>query len=160
MKRVTGGYDGNNHISTGGSAVTLLPYARAAGIGAVSGLRTFSGPAATLAFGDSAWTGLVTTLAAGECLGDKLPFTPSRMSPPALIGRMFAGGICGGALVVRRGGGRLAGIAIGAAAAVAGAWLGYTIRRYLTTELGLPDAPIALVEDAVAIAGARAAASA
>ncbi len=137
----------------------VSPYVRAAGIGAVAGLRSFTAPAATLATGGSAWTGLVTALAAGECVADKLPFAPSRLQPPALLWRLVSGGSCGSALAGRADGSRMIGACAGALGALAAAYGGYGLRRYLTKGVGLPDAPVALFEDAIAVFGARVATS-
>jgi uncharacterized membrane protein len=137
--------------------VTISPYVRAAAVGAATGLRTFTGPAATLAAAGSVWTGLVTALAVGEYVADKLPFTPSRLAPPGLVARIVSGGACGGALAARYDGSRLAGAVAGAGAAVGSAWLGYTFRTVLRTDAWLPNVLCALIEDGIAISGARAA---
>jgi len=108
------------------------------------------------ATGESIWAGPLFFVAAGELVGDKLPMTPSRLSAGPLVARLVSGGWCGGELAARADGARLIGIALGAAGAAAGAWLGYTIRAYLG-ERGLPPFALAIVEDAIAIAGARAA---
>ncbi len=139
--------------------MTVSPYVRATVIGAVAGLRSFTAPAATLATGGSAWTGIVTALAAGECVADKLPFAPSRLLPPALVWRIVSGGWCGGALAVRGDASRVAGACAGALGALAASYAGYGLRRYLTKGVGLPDTPVALLEDAVAVSGARVATS-
>ena len=98
-----------------------------------------------------------TVLAVGELIGDKLPKTPSRLSPPGLIGRIVFGGGCGAALLIAAGvapfSAWIAGAALGAIGAVVGAYVGYTIRRMLTTRAGLPDVPVALLEDLIAIGG-------
>jgi uncharacterized membrane protein len=133
-----------------------LNYTSSLGIGAVAGLRTFTAPAAVHATGESIWAGPLFFVAAGELVGDKLPMTPSRLSAGPLVARLVSGGWCGGELAARADGARLIGIALGAAGAAAGAWLGYTIRAYLG-ERGLPPFALAVVEDAIAIAGARAA---
>lgn len=133
-----------------------LNYTSSLGIGAVAGLRTFTAPAAVHATGESIWAGPLFFVAAGELVGDKLPMTPSRLSAGPLVARLVSGGWCGGELAARADGARLIGIALGAAGAAAGAWLGYTIRAYLG-ERGLPPFALAIVEDAIAIAGARAA---
>ncbi len=133
-----------------------LNYARSLGIGAVAGLRTFTAPAAVHATGESVWAGPLFAVAAGELVGDKLPMTPSRLAPGPFLARLVSGGWCGGELAARADGARFIGIALGAAGAAAGAWLGYTVRAFLG-ERGLPPFALAVVEDAIAIAGARAA---
>jgi uncharacterized membrane protein len=139
--------------------MALQAYLRALGIGAVAGLRTFTAPAATLAAGRQVWGGLAIVAAAGELFADKLSFTPSRLSPPALGARLVSGALCGGALADRFEGSRAVGSVLGAAAAGGSAWLGYTIRHKLT-EMGMADFPIAVVEDAVAIFTAKSAVTA
>ncbi len=133
-----------------------LNYLRSLGIGAVAGLRTFTAPAGVHAAGESIWAGPLFVVAAGELVGDKLPMTPSRLSPAPFVARLVSGGWCGGELAARADGVRAIGIALGAAGAAAGAWLGYSIRADLSKR-GLPPLGLALFEDAVAIAGARAA---
>jgi uncharacterized membrane protein len=135
--------------------MAISAYFKAACIGAVAGLRTMTAPAVTLAAQDSPWSGAGRLLAFGEYIGDKLPFTPSRLSPPALIARAVSGGWCGGAVAARLGGSRLAGVGYGVAGSLAGAWAGYSLRNFLAKTKGLPDTGIALAEDAIAVWGAR-----
>jgi uncharacterized membrane protein len=135
--------------------LAFAPYLRAFGIGAVAGLRTFTAPAAILGAEGSTWTGLGRLLAAGELIGDKLPATPSRLSPPALAARVVSGGWCGGIVARRLGASRLAGIGCGVLGAFWGAVCGYNLRRYLVKARGIPDAALAVGEDAVAVWGAR-----
>ncbi len=88
----------------------------------------------------------------GELLTDKLPVAPSRLSPPVLASRVAAGALCG--LVVARRAGAPPGVpvvAAGLAAAVASA-LGVRWRA------AHPGVRPALVEDAVSLALAAAAA--
>jgi uncharacterized membrane protein len=129
--------------------LAISAYVKAAGIGAVAGLRTMTAPAVTLAAQDSPWRGAGRLLAFGE------PFTPSRLSPAALIARAVSGGWCGGAVAARLGASRLAGIGCGVAGSLAGAWAGYALRSFLTKTKGIPDTGIALAEDALAVWGAR-----
>ena len=42
---------------------------------------------------------------------------------------------------------------LGAVGAVAGSYLGYFVRSRLTGNFGLPDLPVALVEDVICIIG-------
>jgi len=121
----------------------------------VAGLRTMTAPAATLGALDSPWTGAGRLLAVGEYLADKLPGIPSRLSPPALVARAASGGWCGGTLAKRSGGSRSAGIACGVAGALGAAWAANSIRSYLSKSRGIPDAALAVAEDAFAIWSAR-----
>jgi uncharacterized membrane protein len=131
--------------------MTVKAYLRALDVGAASGLRTFSGPAFTVWKSGSRWAPLVAVAAVGELIADKLPFTPARTQPGPLIGRMVCGGFCGAAVAGRFEGSRTVGAVCGAAGALASAFAGYTIRRQLTVDFGWPDAPVAIVEDALAL---------
>lgn len=144
--------------------------ATAAGLGFVSGLRSMQGLAWVsrdlssrrvprragrlerwLARDDVAL--LLTAGAVGELAVDKLPGIPDRIAPPPLLGRAAAGGVVGAVAAGR--GQEAVGATLGAVAAVAGTFAGWFVRREAGRRTGLPDAVLALVEDAVAIASAR-----
>jgi uncharacterized membrane protein len=72
---------------------------------------------------------------------------------------VVSGGSCGGVLAVREDASRVAGACAGALGALAASYAGYGLRRYLTKGLGFPDTPVALLEDAIAVFGARVATS-
>ena len=96
---------------------------------------------------------IFTLLAVGELIGDKLPKTPSRISLFPLIARAVSGALAGAALVITAGASLAVGIVGGAVGALVGSFLGYYLRRTLTQSAGLPDLPVALLEDLVAIGG-------
>ncbi len=137
-------------------------------IGVVAGLRALTSVAAIgwaarlgglhlagtpLAFfGYSATPYVLTVLALGEIVNDKLPKTPSRKAPPSFIARLVCGGLAGAAIGLSNqslAGGLIAGLA----GAVAGTFGGYEVRVRLAKTAG-KDLPIALLEDAVAVIGA------
>ena len=93
----------------------------------------------------------------GEMIVDKLPFTPDRTDPGPLLGRIAVGAAAGVVLAQLRRGSVGLGAFAGGVGALAGAFAGYQARRLLAERAGLPDLVVALAEDAVAIAGARAA---
>lgn len=93
--------------------------------------------------------------AAGEFVGDKLPNTPDRTQPGAVAGRMASGALCGAALGRSAGRGARSGAVVGALGAVVGSYAFYYLRRELT-QRGLPDLPVALAEDALALTGGAA----
>jgi uncharacterized membrane protein len=141
--------------------------ARSFALGLAAGLRS-QVPGAVLA--DAARTGRLwdelrrdratvgaTALMLGEMVGDKLPVTPPRTGFPAILGRLGAGAGAG-ALVTAGLGGRSGGLAVaalaGAVGAVVGTYGGFHARRGVT-RAGLPDLPVALVEDVVALTVAR-----
>ncbi len=127
-------------------------YARIFALGAVTGLRCMLGPA-LVAEGAPGKSKLVfRVLAAGELAGDKLPRTISRLAPGPLLGRILAGGGVGWVLCRRAGQSPWLGMALGAGAAVAGAYSGYHARKTLGEKLHIPDAAVAVAEDAVAVA--------
>ncbi len=127
---------------------------QAAAIGAACGLRAFSGPGVLAwrgGLGDGPLRAVMLTLAAGELAGDKLPWTPPRTAPPALAARIASGACCGHRL------GGPAGAALGVAAAVGAAFAGQHARAALVAAFPLPDAAVALAEDAGTYALAAAA---
>ncbi len=92
-------------------------------------------------------------LAAGEIVGDKLPFTPSRIAPGPLFGRIASGGLSGAALCVADGKRTSLGAALGVAGAVAGAYGFYHLRRTLGRKLSVPDPVLGAAEDVLAYGG-------
>ena len=138
-------------------------------LGCVTGLRSLTAPAVVcwgahlgwihlagtrLAFlGHPATSIVITLLAIGELVADKLPRTPARTSPLGLIARIVLGGLCGVALATSFGGSLLPATLAGIIGALAGTFAGYNVRRALVTRAHLPDLAIAAAEDLVAIAG-------
>jgi uncharacterized membrane protein len=136
-------------------------------LGCVDGLRSLTAPAVVcwaayfgwlhfggtrLAFvGHPATRIVVTLLALGELVADKLPNTPARTAPVGLIARIVLGGACGAALAVSTGANVALVAGIGCAGAIVGAFGGYHIRHALVTRMHLADMGVALAEDAIAI---------
>jgi uncharacterized membrane protein len=136
---------------------TARPLWTSALIGAATGLRTMMAPAALsrARHVHPAARALLLAAAAGELVADKLPGIPNRIEPGPLLGRITTGAIAGGVLARRNRRSAAAGALLGGAAAAAGAVAGYHARRALTQEAGLPDLPVALAEDMLAITAAR-----
>lgn len=134
--------------------------ARAAGIGAVAGLRSMMGPAMVAQLlhipGSPRARNVLTLLAAGELVADKLPFVPNRTSRGPLVARLVSGALCGAAVSSSARKPVAAGAAADALGALAGAFVGFEARRR-AAKYGFAAAAL---EDAVAIAGARLAVSA
>jgi uncharacterized membrane protein len=146
-------------------------YARALMLGVASGLRSMAGLAAvalaaqpegayaTLAEAPAPWRWLGTRAglagfglaAAGELAGDKLPQAPARTRPLPLAGRLGCGAITGAAACRAAGHSPAIGGALGALGALGGAFAGYTYRTSIARTTGVPDLPLALVEDAAAV---------
>ena len=134
-------------------------------LGVVAGLRTMMGPAAVswaarlgmlavagtpMAFMGFKYTPIIlTVLAIGELIGDKLPKTPSRKTPPQFIARIVSGSLVG-ATVGAGSGSLIPGLVAGAIGAVVGTLGGAAVRGRLAAAFG-KDFPAALLEDVVAI---------
>jgi len=95
---------------------------------------------------------ILTVLAIGELINDKLPKTPSRKEPAPFAVRVVMGALCGAALGAQSQS-LIAGLAAGALGAVTGTLGGYEARSRLVKAIGGKDFPIALVEDAIAVFG-------
>ena len=144
-----------------------MSISRALGLGAISGLRSLSGPAfvsRTASRGDLdldrtvfAFLGspriskALVLMELGELVGDKLPATPSRTSPPPLLGRAASGALVGAAVFVSEGRHATIGAALGSTAAIAGGFAGERLRALTVEKTGLPDLVVALGEDAIVL---------
>lgn len=136
-------------------------------LGVVAGLRSMTPPAAVAWAAHFGWLRLDGTplaflestaaryilLAAmlGELVADKLPFTPARTGIGPFAARIVSGGVSGAALAVGLGASLAAGAVAGGLGAVAGTRGGYQARTRLVRALSVPDFPVALAEDVVAV---------
>ena len=143
-------------------------------IGVVAGLRALTAPAvvAWAAMLDwinldgtwAEWLGhpitvaVLTVLAVGELITDKLPKTPSRKTPMQFVARLATGGFAG-AVIGTAWGYTFGGLGAGLVGAVLGTLGGAEARMRLVAANDGPDLPIALVEDAVAVLGGLAVAA-
>ena len=146
----------------------MTAYVLAFLIGVVAGLRALTAPAVVSWAARLGWlhledTGLaflgytftpwvLSVLAIGELIADKLPKTPSRKAPPGFVARLVTGSLCGAALGAASHV-MIGGLVAGLIGAVAGTLGGYEVRTRLVKATGGKDMPIALLEDAVAILG-------
>jgi uncharacterized membrane protein len=103
--------------------------------------------------GSKVAVGLFSLGAVGELISDKLPKTPSRLKQPGFTIRILMGAFCGLILATTATFSVIGGALLGAVGAVAGSYLGYFVRSRITGDFGLPDLPVALVEDVICIAG-------
>jgi uncharacterized membrane protein len=123
------------------------------GAGVIAGMRAFSALAWGVRATDARGKVPLDALAALELLGDKLPFTPDRISPPALLARAASGGIS--ALLITRSKRKEVALA-GVLGAVASSYATFYARRALSRNLKVPDAVWGAAEDALTqAAGAR-----
>jgi uncharacterized membrane protein len=137
----------------------------AVGIGIVAGLRSLTAPAVVawgahlgwlnlqgspLAFmGSTVAVAIFSVLAIGELIADKLPMMSKRTAPAPLMARIITGGLCGGCLCAAAGQSLIAGVVLGGIGGIAGAFLGYGIRRSL--DLHVKDLVVAVCEDVIAV---------
>jgi uncharacterized membrane protein len=149
-----------------------MSVSRVLGLGAISGLRSLSGPAfvcraashrhldlegTPLAFlGSPRLSKVLILMELGELVGDKLPATPSRTSPPPLLGRAASGALVGAVVFVSEGRRATIGAALGSTAAIFAAFAGERLRALAVEKSGLPEPVVALAEDAaVLVVGLR-----
>jgi uncharacterized membrane protein len=137
-------------------------------IGVVAGLRSMTAPAvvawaAVLGWINlhatwASWMGyvitavIITVLAIGELVVDKLPKTPARTAPAVFAGRIVLGGFAG-AVIGAAWHWTFTALGAGVIGAALGTLGGYQARTRLVAVSGGRDLPIALLEDAVAILG-------
>ena len=144
-----------------------IPIGRALGLGAVSGLRSSAGPALlsrAAARGEldglaGTWfeflmrkrvATVLTLMALAEMAADKSGLAPDRIAWGPLAGRSASGAFVGAAIFAASGDPWAAGAALGALAAVAGSYAGYSFRVVPHRRFGIPDLILGLVEDAIA----------
>ena len=136
-------------------------------IGLIAGLRALTAPAVVcwaahlgwlnLQNSHLAWMGstaavaIFSILALAEIVNDKLPATGSRLAPPSLVIRSLTGAVAASALAIAASQALLVGILLGVVGALAGSFVGYHLRHQIVAGLKIPDFPVALLEDAIAI---------
>jgi uncharacterized membrane protein len=139
-------------------------------IGVIAGLRSLTAPAVVCIAAQLGWIDLRQSplafmgspitcwifglLAIGELITDKLPFTPSRLTPGPLGARIILGGLAGATLVSAVNPSIIVGALAGAVGGLVGAFAGYQARVNGGKLSGLPDIVVALIEDAIAVGGA------
>ena len=139
----------------------------ALGIGIVAGLRSLTAPAivawgahlgwlnlhgSSLAFmGSTMAVAILSLLAVGELVADKLPTVPKRTAPAPLIARVVTGALSGACFCAATGKSLLAGTLLGGIGGVIGAFVGYSVRRRLVNVLHINDLVVAVCEDVIAI---------
>jgi uncharacterized membrane protein len=114
-------------------------WGRGLGLAAVTGLRSALGPALLVrrVRGRTGLRRLAYLFALVELVSDKLPWVPARTRPPGLAARAAGGALVGAVAGPGRGRRiRAAGLVLGAATAVAAAFIGERARRALTRLLG------------------------
>lgn len=155
----------------------------AAGLGAISGVRSMSGLALLsrrqhlrtddrlgrrirsrlFADGRSLVSVLSTkyadmataAMAAGEMAADKGADLPPRTDLPSLIGRATFGALSGVVVAEMRSGNRVSAALVGAVSAVGSAHLFYRLRKVVTETTTIPDWAVGLAEDVLVLAAGK-----
>lgn len=138
-------------------------------LGVACGLRTFTPPAEVCWAAHLGWlnlagsplaflaspiaVGISTVLAIGELFADKTSKIGPRTAPGPFGARIVVGIVCAMALTIAAHASLALALIAGVVGAIAGTLAGYRIRRALTVPGKLPDLPVALVEDLIAIGG-------
>ena len=137
-------------------------------IGVVAGLRSLTAPAVVAWAGFLGWINvqhtwaswvanlitvvILSVLAVGELVADKLPKTPARTAAPSFAARLVMGAFSG-AVIGAAWHWTFTSLGAGVIGAVLGTVGGYHARKALVGVSGGRDLPIALLEDAIAILG-------
>lgn len=141
-------------------------FTRTAVLGAISGMRSMSGLALTSRYlsnspdhqagnrfldllNEKRTANVLTFLAIGEMIGDKLPNIPNRVAKGPLLGRGLLGGIAGAALYDHAGKSALLGGFVARTAAVISTFISYKLRQKVAEESHFPDPMIGVVEDLI-----------
>jgi uncharacterized membrane protein len=136
-------------------------------LGCICGLRSMTAPALVAWGAHLGWLHLdgsllaflankislviFSLLALGELIADKLPIIPPRTQAGPLGVRILFGAMCGAAICISLAAAPLWGAVLGGLGGVIGAFAGYNYRRRFSSIL--PDLPLALIEDLVAVGG-------
>lgn len=116
-------------------------------LGAITGMRSMSGPAALALGQNNGLRRIVPVLALGEMIADKTSVVGNRIDPIPLAGRACMGALVGAAIAKQTQGHPVAGGCLGAATAVIATHLAYRVRK----RLPLPNLLAGLLEDAVVV---------
>jgi uncharacterized membrane protein len=149
---------------------TSKAHLQALGLGAIAGMRSMAAPAILSHYLSHDPAGslydtklrylqrpLVATglklLAGLEVLGDKLPTTPDRTSPPQVTARLLSGAVVGATVAGANKESKAVGALLGMAGALAATYGFYYLRKKLGQKSGLPNLALGLMEDALAASG-------
>lgn len=130
-------------------------FRRTLALGAMTGMRSMSGPAALALEHGGILRSVVPLMAAAEMIADKTSVIGDRIDPAPLAGRAIMGAVVGGLVAREHHQNMATGSLVGAATAVIAAHLAYYIRQ----RLPLPGALAGIFEDALVLGLASAQAS-
>lgn len=144
----------------------------AAGLGAITGVRSMSAPALIAyeladdgapeprdavqrALASPLASRLLAVAAGSEMVADKSSAVPARTSPGPLIGRAVIGSLTAATYAANRRHAVLLPALVGAGAAVASAFAAFHVRTFVTERFNAPDKLIGMIEDAIVVAASR-----
>lgn len=148
--------------------VITKPHWQVITLGILAGMRSMSAPAITskmlshhhskrlerssLNFMQSAKTAnILSVMALGEFVGDKMPSAPDRIALPAIISRSISGAIAGASIYKAAGGNLYAGAILGSVTAVAATFGSFYLRKTMVKHANLIDPIIGSIEDAIVL---------
>lgn len=149
------------------------PHLQVISLGILAGMRSMAAPAVTsrilrrhrtqalrhssLSFMQSATTAnVLSVLALGEFIGDKLPLAPNRIALPALICRCLSGAVVGAGIYKSSRDNLYAGALLGGITAFAATFASFYIRKEIAGHARLIDPIIGSIEDVIVLGGALA----
>jgi uncharacterized membrane protein len=148
--------------------VITKPHWQVITLGILAGMRSMSAPAVTskmlsryhskrlekspLDFMQSVKTAnILSVMALGEFVGDKMPSAPNRIALPAIILRSISGAVAGANIYKANGGNIYAGAIIGSMTAVAATYGSFYLRKAMVNQSHLIDPIIGSIEDAIVL---------
>jgi uncharacterized membrane protein len=148
--------------------IITKPHWQVITLGLLAGMRSMSAPAISsrilsrhhskalknspLNFMQSGTTANVLSgLAIGEFVGDKMPSAPNRISAAGLIGRCISGGIAGAGIYKASGGNLYFGALLGSATAIAATYGSFFLRKSIVKHAHLIDPIVGTIEDAIVL---------
>lgn len=148
--------------------VITKPHWQVITLGILAGMRSMAAPAISskilsrhktkalkhspLKFMQSAATANVLSgLALGEFVGDKMPSAGDRISAPGLISRCISGGIAGAGIYKASGGNLYFGALLGSATALAATYGSFFLRKSIVKHAHLIDPIVGSIEDAIVL---------
>ncbi|GAB3925524.1 DUF4126 family protein [Mucilaginibacter myungsuensis] len=105
-------------------------------------LQTLQSPAAA---------NVLTGIAVGELVGDKLPTAPDRIAPVTLVGRCINGAISGAGIYKAAGGKWYTGAVLGGITAIAATYGSFYLRKAIVKQAHLIDPVVGLIEDTIVL---------
>ncbi|MES2277483.1 MAG: DUF4126 family protein [Bacteroidota bacterium] len=148
--------------------IITKPHWQVIALGILAGMRTMAAPAiaskmlgqhhskklqhSPLSFMQSGTTAKVlSVMALGEFVGDKMPSAPNRIATPGLVFRSLSGAVAGASIYKASGGNIYAGALLGGVTAVAATFGSFFLRKAIVKQAHLIDPVIGGIEDAIVL---------